>query len=176
MSIVFDDSKYSAQRDIYGPTLSIEHVLSIILGAAANWEQNSHYESTWNTKVHQRVLEIALRFRSSDQPSNLFAQPLNFTICTTAGITIGKPPLAPFQKINFCLYIDLVAIGGLESEGYITKTIDVIPFTIPEEHCSINHTDHFPLRRNPITVSIETKRSGDNSDEAKPQIAVWQAA
>ncbi|KAK1774257.1 hypothetical protein QBC45DRAFT_458852, partial [Copromyces sp. CBS 386.78] len=175
ISIGIDDSKYSARRDTYGPTPSTEHVLNI-LEAAANCEQNSHHESTWNTEVHQRVLETALRFRSSNQPkSNLFAQPVNFTACTTAGIGIGKPPLAPFQKIDFCLYIDPAKVGGPEGEDYI-KTIDAVRKSIPDHYQSINHTDHFPPRRNPITVSIETKRSGDNWDEAGLRIAVWQAA
>ncbi|KAK3948026.1 hypothetical protein QBC32DRAFT_67604, partial [Pseudoneurospora amorphoporcata] len=178
ISIGIDDSKYSAHRDTYGPTPSTEHVLNI-LEAAANCEENSQDESTWNTEVHQRVLETALRFRSSNQPtatSNLFAQPVNFTMCTTAGIGIGKPPLAPFQNIDFCLYIDPAKVGGPEGEDHITKTIDAVRKSIPDHYQSINHTDHFPLRRNPITVSIETKRSDDNWDEAGLRIAVWQAA
>lgn len=174
-SIGIDASKYSVHRDTYGPTPSTDQVLNI-LEAAANCERNSHHESSWNIEVHHRVLETALRFRSSNQPSNLFAQPVNFMVSTTAGIAIGKPPLAPFQKIDFCLYIDPATVGGTERKDYITKTIDAVRSTIPDQHLAINHTDHFPLRRNPITVSIETKRSSDNWDKANLQIAVWQAA
>jgi len=41
---------------------------------------------------------------------------------------------------------------------------------------SANHTDMEPLKEGPITVSVETKRSGDGADKAELQIGTWQAA
>ncbi|KAJ4395253.1 hypothetical protein N0V85_006618 [Neurospora sp. IMI 360204] len=154
--IDMDDRVYSAHRDTYGPTPSTEQVLDI-LEAASNCDLNWHDEDSWNTEVYHRVLETALRFRSSDQPSrNLFAQP-----------------------VDFCLYIDPATVEGTERKDYITKTIDAVRSTIPDDHVCINHTDHLPLRRNPITVSIvivgtETKRY--NVVNAHLQIGVWQVA
>lgn len=86
-SIGIDDSKYSAHRDMYGPTPATEQALNI-LEAAANCERNSHHESSWNIKAYHRILEPALRFHSPSQPSNPFAQPVNFMLSTTAGVAI----------------------------------------------------------------------------------------
>ena len=41
---------------------------------------------------------------------------------------------------------------------------------------SVNHTLHEPLRWCPIGVSIETKLTGQNWDEAMAQMGVWTAA
>ncbi|KAJ3455677.1 hypothetical protein MRS44_017159 [Fusarium solani] len=41
---------------------------------------------------------------------------------------------------------------------------------------SINHTSYPPLRSHPLSVSIETKRSGESEQKAQLQMGVWQAA
>lgn len=41
---------------------------------------------------------------------------------------------------------------------------------------SANHTLHEPLRWRPIGVSIETKHTGQNWDEAITQVGIWTAA
>lgn len=41
---------------------------------------------------------------------------------------------------------------------------------------SVNHTDFRPLQGRPIVLSIETKRLGENLDNAKLQMGVWHAA
>ncbi|KAL2669759.1 hypothetical protein Neosp_015204 [[Neocosmospora] mangrovei] len=41
---------------------------------------------------------------------------------------------------------------------------------------SINHTSYPPLRAHPLSVSIETKRSGESEQKAQLQMGVWQAA
>lgn len=41
---------------------------------------------------------------------------------------------------------------------------------------SVNHTLHNPLRWGPIGVSIETKHTGQNWDEAMLQVGIWAAA
>lgn len=41
---------------------------------------------------------------------------------------------------------------------------------------SVNHTLHEPLRWCPIGVSIETKHTGQNWDDAMVQVGVWTAA
>lgn len=41
---------------------------------------------------------------------------------------------------------------------------------------SINHTSCPPLRSHPLSVSIETKRSGESEQKAQLQMGVWQAA
>lgn len=67
-------------------------------------------------------------------------------------------------------------MGGSGRKDYINKAIDAVRSTIPDQHLAINHTDHFPLRRNPITDIIVCKKSSDNWDKANLQIAAWQAA
>lgn len=41
---------------------------------------------------------------------------------------------------------------------------------------SVNHTLHDPLCWRPIGVSIETKHTGQNWDEAMAQVGIWTAA
>jgi len=41
---------------------------------------------------------------------------------------------------------------------------------------SVNHTLHEPLRWHPIGVSIETKHTGQNWDDAMAQVGIWTAA
>lgn len=41
---------------------------------------------------------------------------------------------------------------------------------------SINHTSHTPLLAAPITMSIETKRPGEEWDTAQLQLGIWAAA
>jgi hypothetical protein len=148
-----------------------------ILEASSHCDRNSHDESSWNMEVHHRVLETALRFPSdsgsASSNSDLFGQPVNFLAATTATIGMGKPPFAPFQKIDFCLYIDPenpVVEGG--------DAVEAMRRQLGEQdgYWCINHTDHLPLRNLPVTVSIESKRSIDGWDKANLQLAVWQAA
>lgn len=169
-----DNSVYSADRDVYGPTPSTAQVLRI-LEASSKCDNHSHDESSWNMEVHHRVLETALRFPSGSNSSDLFCQPVNFISATSASIGMGKPPSAPFQKIDFCLYIDA---DNPAIQGGGVKAIEQMRLRLGEqyEHYYINHTNHTPLRNNPITVSIESKRSIDGWDKANLQLAVWQAA
>jgi hypothetical protein len=43
-------------------------------------------------------------------------------------------------------------------------------------HMSANHTDYPPLRWCPIGLSIETKLTGRDWDQARTQVAIWTAA
>ncbi|OIW24180.1 hypothetical protein CONLIGDRAFT_692391, partial [Coniochaeta ligniaria NRRL 30616] len=138
-SVGIDDSEYSTHRDAYGPTPSTDQVLNI-LDMAQICERNSHHESSSNTEVHHLVLETALRSRSPAQPRNLFGQPVNFMVSTTAVISIGKPALPPFQKIDFCLYINPAAIESTENMDSIARMIDTVRSAILDQHSSINHT------------------------------------
>ncbi|KAK7429776.1 hypothetical protein QQZ08_003621 [Neonectria magnoliae] len=54
------DICFSTEREKLGYTPSPALVLDILF-AAAECNENSHPEATWNTEVHQRVLETALR-------------------------------------------------------------------------------------------------------------------
>lgn len=41
---------------------------------------------------------------------------------------------------------------------------------------SINHSEYYPLRDQPIAVSIETKKPNGSDEEAKTQLSVWVSA
>ncbi|KAJ6437560.1 6-hydroxy-D-nicotine oxidase [Purpureocillium lavendulum] len=59
------------------------------------------------------------------------------------------------------------------AEPYYAEKIDALRQNFPET--SINHTSYTALRGHPTTVSLETKRSGNDFDGAVLQTAVWQA-
>lgn len=54
------------------------------------------------------------------------------------------------------------------------NAIDALRAGLPCQ--SINHSDFGPLRRDPVAVSVETKRAGAGGEEARLQVGTWHAA
>lgn len=80
---------------------------------------------------------------------------------------------APNKKIDFCLHIEPGQSHTIEDQ---TAVQAIIKLGGPLEPPSINHTDFDALIDRPITVSIETKRFGGDTNEGCLQIGVWHAA
>ncbi|UPL02763.1 hypothetical protein LCI18_013697 [Fusarium solani-melongenae] len=114
-------------------------------------------ESSWNLEVHAPLLAWVFRQQS--------LKPLiDYRYCTSAQIIHAyKPKNAPSKMVDFCIIV---------RPGDDTDEQDMI-----ENLCcqrpgqTINHTDWGNLCKNPVAMSIETKRHGENWDTAVLQLA-----
>lgn len=77
----------------------------------------------------------------------------------------------PGRKIDYVLHID----PDKDQDQPITREATwALCRSLPDN--TINHTSFAPLRHQPISVSIETKRSGEHEQKAKLQMGIWQSA
>ncbi|KAM6513561.1 hypothetical protein FALCPG4_015954 [Fusarium falciforme] len=119
-------------------------------------------ESSWNLEVHAPLLAWVFR-RQSQNPL------IDYRYCTSAQIIHAfKPKNAPSKMVDFCIIV---------RPGDDTDEQDMI-----ENLCcrrpgqTINHTDWGNLCKNPVAMSIETKRHGENWDTAVLQLGTWHSA
>jgi hypothetical protein len=72
--------------------------------------------------------------------------------------------------IDFCLYLDPEALKDRAAVREIELTRQSLAGYM------INHTDYDPLRKRPLTLSIETKKPGEGLENATLQVGAWHAA
>lgn len=173
-----EDDAYSKEPDDYGSTLSPNDVGEIV-GYARQCFEKSHPEIVWNFEVHHRLLEKV--FRAGQRPhladviSWYAAKPSFYTTTSSHSATITKeylPTAAGPKLVAFCIYTNPGA--DIKSrEDYADQTNE-LRRSLPMP--CINHTSYLELGAEPISMSPETKRSGDDEDNATLQIGTWQAA
>ncbi|KAI1839444.1 hypothetical protein JX266_014345, partial [Neoarthrinium moseri] len=130
---------------------------------ATLWEKRFEDEASWNMEVHHHILRAVCR------PKGRRAA-VDFISCTTARISPTFIPSGERGKmVDSCLFIDPAAYGATAEER-------IQDLCSRQPHGSINHTDHMPLFGQPIAVSVETKRSAVDWDNATLQTGTWQAA
>jgi hypothetical protein len=155
-----DDRAFATDKDV-GSHLSPEDVDEILADAERCFKMD-HDEGVSNVEVHQYLLKKVLRRSGS---SHL----VDFTLCTTAPIIRDYlPPHTAEKRVDFCLFIDP------SCDPSYKPRIETLARSLPE--MSTSHTSYGPLRARPTTVSLETKRPGNDFDGAILQISVWQSA
>ncbi|KPM42075.1 hypothetical protein AK830_g4479 [Neonectria ditissima] len=156
------DQAVFAEASDEGSRLTPESVDDIGSNAQRCFEMD-HDEPVWNAEVHNPLLNKVFRTRG--------ARLVDFSLCTTAQIIKEYLPRpAPDKRIDFCLYID----PRQDPDPSYSIKAESLREDLPQK--SINHTSYGALHSYPMTVSVETERSGNNFDSAVLQIAVWQAA
>ncbi|KAH7199054.1 uncharacterized protein B0J16DRAFT_331525 [Fusarium flagelliforme] len=152
----YDPTKHASNWRI--PSTSfIRHLLQ----SANKCQFGHHSEASWNMEVHRRVLDFAFR-EASDACIG------DYRYCTTAHIIPEYRPFGTSSKcVDFCLCIEPPK-SSLEQQK-IEEAIKTRP------GLSINHTDWGDLCKNPITLSIETKRQV-SWEKALLQIGTWHSA
>lgn len=187
---IFDSFRESFDLDLTvfaasaheGSRLMPEDVREIELDARRCFEMD-HDEPVWNAEVHTALLKKVFRRPNHvEQPQLVdftlwYADPAcslqtqadhSSNYSTTAPIIRQYlPAAAPDRRIDLCIY------NNPSIEPCYAKKIDALRQNFPET--SINHTSYTALRGHPTTVSLETKRSGNDFDGAVLQTAVWQA-
>ncbi|KAG7404129.1 hypothetical protein Forpe1208_v015620 [Fusarium oxysporum f. sp. rapae] len=132
-----------------------------ILDRAAVCLSENEGESSWNMEIHAPILKWVFPFRQS----NL----CQVRYCPSATIVPEfKPKNAPSQMVDFCI------IARPQEETPEADAIEEICAFRPDK--TINHTDWGNLAKDPIAISIETKKHGENWTKAIHQMGIWHAA
>lgn len=74
--------------------------------------------------------------------------------------------------VDFC--INLCPRQAGPDYAHAVEAIDALRTDLTDK--SINHTGHNPLLRDPIAISIETKRPDEGNQKQTLQVGVWQTA
>ncbi|KAF4990237.1 hypothetical protein FDECE_14457 [Fusarium decemcellulare] len=119
-------------------------------------------ESSWNHDVHGPILKWVFGPRRH--------RPLvDYRYCTTAQlINKFKTKHAPAKMVDYCIII------RPEDDGPEYDAIEALCGERPDQ--TINHTDWGSFSKNPIAISIETKRHLENWDKAMLQIGTWHSS
>ncbi|KAI0147244.1 hypothetical protein GGR57DRAFT_263951 [Xylariaceae sp. FL1272] len=156
------------------PDISIDRVMEVFFAATECFNER-HPEPTWNSHVHGPVFQLALGSildkdsaaqppdcadgsQKPDASTRVRAMP-----CTTARL-IRHPHGA--KMVDFCIFID--------PRGEDAEKVQQIRTRLGHGH--VNHTDFYPLRQRPLVLSAESKRPGEDYQNAQVQLGVWQAA
>ncbi|KAL6401248.1 hypothetical protein AUP68_15678 [Ilyonectria robusta] len=120
-------------------------------------------EVSWNARVHELLLEIALEpFGKSISHWDVTKAPMNKLYLPRHGS--GSDLQAKMVDFYICL-------GGNSTTAAIRHRLKKAG-----DCYSINHSPYQPLRYRPIAISIETKTPDGSGQEAKTQVSVWAAA
>ncbi|KPM42296.1 hypothetical protein AK830_g4247 [Neonectria ditissima] len=104
-----------------------------------------------------------------------FMKVLAMLITTSHTATITKEYLCTTTRsklVDFCIHINPGADPNAE-KNYSSQAVR-LRRTLPM--LCLNHTSYLGLSAEPISISLETKRSSDGGDNAALQIGTWQAA
>ncbi|KAF5560460.1 CAMK CAMK1 kinase [Fusarium napiforme] len=152
----YDPDKHASSWRIPPPSF-----IRQVLQSATKCEFGRHSEASWNMEVHRCVLDFA--FREAND-----ASVGDYRYCTTAHIIPEYKPFGTSSKcVDFCICVET------PKESLERQKIDDAIKTRPG--LSINHTDWGDLCKNPIALSIETKRQV-SWEKALLQIGTWHAA
>lgn len=84
------------------------------------------------------------------------------------------PTTATSKLVDFCVYLNPEAEADATEAHDYAEAIRQLQLNLPMR--SINHTSYLPVASRPISLSLETKRTGKDSDEATLQIGTWHLA
>ncbi|KAH7303567.1 hypothetical protein B0I35DRAFT_485055 [Stachybotrys elegans] len=122
-------------------------------------------ETLWNIEVHRCVLEWVLRMGYAYGEAFI-----DFVYCPSAQInSVFKPEDGPSKMVDFCIFVQ--PLKDSPEHDHIIKLCRSL-----RPNQSINHTDSGSLYKDPIAISIETKRHGENWTDAVLQMGTWHAA
>lgn len=179
-----EDDAYSKEPDDYGSTLP-PNVVDEILDHARQCFEKSHSEMVWNFEVHHRLLEKVFRVGERphlvdviswyDDELSLYTLTSNANTSTSHSATSTKeylPTAAGSKLVDFCIHVNPEA--DVKSGGKYADRTNELRRSLPM--LCMNHTSYLGLKAEPISISLETKKSGDDEENATLQIGTWQAA
>ncbi|EQL03363.1 Methyltransferase type 11 [Ophiocordyceps sinensis CO18] len=141
-----------------------------VLEYATDCFDRSDSEMGWNFDVHHRLLQMV--FRSQGKKRRRL---VDFSPCQSA-LLIKEylPTTATSKLVDFCVYLNPEAEADATEAHDYAEAIRQLQLNLPMR--SINHTSYLPVASRPISLSLETKRTGKDSDEATLQIGTWHLA
>ncbi|KAH8659628.1 hypothetical protein BGZ61DRAFT_540186 [Ilyonectria robusta] len=160
----------TGKREELGKLPDIDTILNI-WEEAQDCELDGHSEASWNCAVHYPLLNAALRLAKVNQPDVQKQVQIKAFNVTTAQV---PRPYATYtantsynKRIDFCISIKPERESPLSDALYRVAQ--------QSAHLSVNHTDYTPLINSPISLSIETKRTGQDWEAALQQVSTWMA-
>lgn len=147
-------------------------------------EKNKCCEAAWNSGVHDFVLDLAIdnnEFRDKVGFVNWYVRVVSGcrTTANTPNSTsarISPSSLIPPGQAGTALNSKMVDFAiHIEPSDRFRKAVHERAQLSPTP-MSVNHTLDESLRWRPIGVSIETKHTGRNWDDAMAQVGIWTAA
>ncbi|KAF5021024.1 hypothetical protein F66182_6955 [Fusarium sp. NRRL 66182] len=146
--------------------LVLDEIMRLV-GDAKDCENMGQDEAGWNNLVHTPLLQTAFYGKN---PRGL--QLDGFCPCTSASILPAyRIDSIHGKRVDYVFQLDPTRD---DKASIVTEAARVRRETLSDT--SINHTSYAPLKAYPISVSIETKRSGDSEAKAQLQMGTWQAA
>ncbi|EGX87890.1 hypothetical protein CCM_09513 [Cordyceps militaris CM01] len=139
-----------------------------VMKAACQCNTRRHPEANWNLEVHQRILDMAFRPQKETDFENL----IDFMGCTTASIIREYGNSTPFNKVDFCIYVEPENDPSISPAFQIAASF--VRRIMPQE--VLGFTDFPPLDGRFITLSIATMKPSDHFDAAELQLAIWDMA
>lgn len=124
-----------------------------------------HARSSWNSSVHEPLLNIALR--------SLYGKVRNFNVYDASISpmylpTNGLYPIGNKNLVDYCIAFDDHKITAYVRD-FLRKKAGHFE--------SINHTDYWPLKDRPIAISIVVKDPEDaNYNRTNERITAWSRA
>lgn len=135
-------------------------------------------EPHWNERIHSRILEAALEPQATEEPHVAFFNVTVAKIATGCVPTDVKGVDLEAKMVDYCIVLcdEEVQNAARHTISTHLQSQSSSQFVSPRPVRSINQTEYTPLHLCPISVSIETKRSGGSEDQAQVQLSVWVLA
>ncbi|KXX79951.1 hypothetical protein MMYC01_202303 [Madurella mycetomatis] len=138
-------------------------------------------EASWNSKVHEPLLALALwKYRNNVTFENATSARIlpAFIPALVIGEAIESKMVDFVLSPNF-VADDCAASQTTHSNAIIDTAIQNKLATQPSAglcNLGINQTDYPPLLRAPAAITVETKIGGTSSEEGRLQLGIWTAA
>ena len=122
-------------------------------------------EPAWNARVHDDVLQLAIKGRKDLACENV----------TTARLIPSCVP-RDAAGANITKMVDYAAVLRPPGNSQTMGAIEALVNMQKEDRRTINQSDYYPLKFSPAGIIIETKAPPGNLTEAGHQVGVWIAA
>ncbi|KAG8427712.1 hypothetical protein J3459_006431 [Metarhizium acridum] len=160
----YDSFRFSTSDPPAATRFEFYDELASVAAWAARCERKNSDEATWNSLVHSLLMRLAIHGSSHLVVPNV---EVDFEQCTSSDIIKNYLPTAePGKRVDFVFCLNL----GSSDRSKLNRLRRRLPLN------TVNHTDNPSLVLDPICVSIETKKAASSTDEARKQLAVWQAS
>ena len=178
-----DDFTFTQSGKLPGPSPTPQQCTKA-MWLAKRCEERRCCEAAWNSSVHNYVLDLAIHhdeFLNKVYFLNCFVCVLFSVLSITDSSTstsarIQPTSLIPPGKAGTAINSKMVDfVIHVEPSDRFSKAVHARAQLKPKQ-MSVNHTFHEPLCSSPIGVSIETKHTGQNWNDAMMQVGVWVAA
>ncbi|OQN95440.1 hypothetical protein B0A48_18548 [Cryoendolithus antarcticus] len=150
-------------RDLFdtsntGPSAPTPSELREITDEAEDLDRTGGSEAAWNSGVHHPILTIARKY----SPHRSHQSWRNVTTARIHPSELWSPQeKLPSKKVDFALALNIS---------------DELKETLQSANIALSQSDHAPIIRNPIAVSIETKMPNAGTVEGLLQVETWAAA